>query len=55
MVLSKIISVQEITSFTQSEMTYDQITIAATAFVLYNWYTGLPIKIESLHISTEDK
>ena len=27
----------------------------ATAFVLYNWYTSLPIKIASLYISKEDK
>ena len=49
MALSKAISVQEVTSLFQSVMIYDQISV--TAFVLYNLYTHLPIKIASLYIS----
>ena len=36
MALSKVISVQDMKSFTQSEMTYDQISTVVTVFVLYN-------------------
>ena len=44
MALSKAVFVQEMTSFIESVMTYDQISTVVTVFVLYNLYTRLPIK-----------
>ena len=51
MALSKVVSVQEMTSFIQSGMTYDQTRTIVTVFILYTLYTHLSIKNESLYIS----
>ena len=48
--LSEVISVQEMTNFIQSGMTYDQISTVVAVFVLYNLLTRLSIKIASLFI-----
>ena len=51
MAISKVISIQEMTSFIQSAIIYDQISSDNTVFAFYNLYNSLPIKIASLCIS----
>ena len=50
-VLSKVISVQEMMSFIQSEMAYNEISMVVTVFDLYSLCTLLSIKIASLYNS----
>ena len=51
MAFSKVISVQEMMSFIQSGMTYDQISTVVTVFVWCDFYTRLSVTIASLYIS----